>query len=128
MATATISVVVADDVEAMRSLARLALELHDDIEVVAEAADGHEALDRVRELAPDVLLLDISMPGLDGLEVLERVDAAAPLTAVVVLSGFAAARMADRTLALGAHSYLEKSASMSDIARTVRAAAGAARG
>jgi DNA-binding NarL/FixJ family response regulator len=120
-----IQVVVADDVEALRALVRLALEEHDDIEVVGEASDGRAAVAAAAALRPDVLLLDVSMPGYDGLEALIDVRRQAPGVAVVMLSGFAAARLAPQAIELGAHSYLEKGASFPEIADAVRAAAGA---
>jgi DNA-binding NarL/FixJ family response regulator len=118
-----IQVVVADDVEALRALVRLALEEHDDIEVVGEASDGRAAVAAAAELHPDVLLLDVSMPGYDGLEALIDVRRQAPEVAVVMLSGFAAARLAPQAIELGAHSYLEKGATFEEIAAAVRAAA-----
>lgn len=122
-----IRVLVADDVEALRALVRLALEEHDDIDVVGEAADGRQAVALAAELAPDVILLDVSMPGCDGLEALIEIRRAAPAVAVVMLSGFAAARLAPQALEHGAHAYLEKGASFEEIVAAVRGAA-AARG
>lgn len=101
-------VVVADDVDDLRMLLRLALERTERFEVVAEAGDGLEAIEQSRVHQPDLLVLDLSMPNLDGLEALPRILAASPGTRVVVLSGFAAQRMAPAALAAGATAYLEK--------------------
>jgi DNA-binding NarL/FixJ family response regulator len=125
MQQGSIRVVIADDVEALRALVRIALEEHPGIEVVGEASDGHEAVAAARELVPDVMLLDVSMPGYDGFEALIDIRELAPDVAVVMLSGFAAKRLAPQALELGAHSYLEKGVSFEAIAAAVRAAAGA---
>ncbi len=116
---------MADDVEALRALVRIALEEHPDLQVIGEAEDGRHAVEMVRELRPHVVLLDVSMPGYDGLEALIEIRRDAPEVAVVMLSGFAASRLAPQALELGAHAYLEKGASFDEIARAVRAAAAA---
>jgi DNA-binding NarL/FixJ family response regulator len=104
-------VVVVDDSEDMRFLVHWTLERDDDFHVVAEAADGHEAIARVREHRPDVVLLDISMPGMSGLEALPVIRAESPETVVVMLSTMVASdARAEESLALGAHAYLPKSA------------------
>jgi DNA-binding NarL/FixJ family response regulator len=107
-ANGTISVVVADDVKELRMLFELALELDPRFEVVGKAADGREAVDLVKAHQPDVLLLDVSMPVMGGLEALPRVRDVAPRTVVVMLSGFDESRLKDQALALGASAFLEK--------------------
>lgn len=104
----TIRVLICDDVEDYRYLLRAALELDPELEVVGDAADGEEAIDKARDLRPDVVLLDLSMPVMDGLEALPQVVAAAPDARVVVLSGFDAPGMARQAMELGAVNYLEK--------------------
>jgi DNA-binding NarL/FixJ family response regulator len=102
-------VVVVDDSEDMRFLVRWTLERDDDFQVIAEAADGHEAIAAVREHRPDLVLLDISMPGMTGLEALPVIRAESPETVVVMLSTLVAAdARAEESLALGAHAYLPK--------------------
>ena len=101
-------VVVADDFADMRSLVRLTLERSGRFEVIAEAVNGAEAIERAGELQPDILLLDLSMPVLSGMEALPRIRAIAPLTKVVVLSGLDRSRMESDAMAGGAVGYLEK--------------------
>ncbi|MFL5846967.1 MAG: response regulator transcription factor [Solirubrobacteraceae bacterium] len=113
-------VFIADDVPAMRSLWRLFLEEDPGIAVVGEAGDGDAALAGVEETRPDVLLLDLSMPERDGLEVIPVVRTASPETAIVVASGFTAARMAPQALELGAAAYFEKGGSSDVLRRIVR--------
>jgi len=101
-------VLLADDVANLRVLVRLALELHGPFEVVAEAENGAEAVERAREFGPDLVLLDVSMPVLDGIEALPAVRAAAPDAKVVVLSAFEERRLARTAIAAGAADYVEK--------------------
>jgi DNA-binding NarL/FixJ family response regulator len=122
-----IAVVLCDDVPQLRALLRYALEEHGDIRVVGEAGDGAAGIDLVRDLGPDAVLLDLSMPGMDGLEAIPRVRAAAPHAAIVVFSGFAAERMADEAQRLGADRYLEKGAALDEVVEVVRAVVGSRR-
>lgn len=103
-----IRVVLADDVDELRTLVRFALERTGRFRVVAEAANGAEAVDVAGEAQPDLLLLDISMPVMDGLEALPKVREASPGTVVVMLSGFSEDRLGAVTAGAGAAAYLEK--------------------
>src|SRR5688572_17674730 len=100
-------VLVADDVADLRMLLRMALERTGVFQVVAEAADGVEAVAHARRCQPDLIVLDLSMPELDGLEALPQILDASPRSTVAVLSAFASKRMAPAALALGAAAYFE---------------------
>ena len=106
--TRTQRVLIADDVSDLRMLLRITLERSDGFDVVAEARDGLEAVEQARVHQPDLVILDLSMPNLDGLEALPLIRQAAPDARVVVLSGFDADRMASAAMAAGAVAYLEK--------------------
>ena len=93
------------------------------IEVVGEAADGMAAIAAAERLQPDVVLLDLTMPVLDGIDAISAVLERAPGTRVVALSGWGAERMAERALAKGAIAYLEKTDDVHAIRAAVRAAA-----
>lgn len=114
----TVRVVVADDHEPVRDLIRAQLEAAGH-QVVGEAADGVEAVDQSLALSPDVLVLDLAMPRMDGLQALARIREEAPDIQIIVLSGFDGAMMAERALAAGARRYIEKGMTM-DLAQAVR--------
>lgn len=101
-------VFIADDVAPLRALVREFLEEDQAITVVGEAGNGADAVAGVLAHRPDVLLLDLSMPGMDGLEVLLQLRQWAPETKVVVLSGFGRDRLSHVVVALGAVDYVEK--------------------
>jgi DNA-binding NarL/FixJ family response regulator len=113
-------VFVADDVPDMRALVRFALEDAPDMTVVGEAGNGAEAVEGVGRTRPDVVLLDLSMPDLDGLEVIPVVLEQSPETGIVVFSGFEAARMRGPTLDLGAHRYVEKGRPLDELRAAIR--------
>jgi DNA-binding NarL/FixJ family response regulator len=114
-----IRVVLADDEELVRDGLALLLGLQPDIEVVGQAADGVAALERVRELDPDVLLVDIRMPRLDGLEVTERL-AGSPRPRVLILTTYDADEHLYRALKAGASGFLLKDVPRSQLLHAVR--------
>lgn len=102
------TVVLVDDVRDLRDLLTIALEMNADFEVIGEATNGADAIQMIRDYQPDLILLDISMPILGGLEALPAIREVAPDAKIVVLSGFAYARFEPLALAKGADAYLEK--------------------
>ena len=118
--SAFIRVFLCDDVPELRTLVRFALEEDVDVRVVGEAGDAATGVEQIAELQPDVVLLDLSLPGLDGLEAIPRIHDVAPASGIVVFSGFAADRMREPTLSLGADHYLEKGESLEKVRSTIR--------
>jgi PAS domain S-box-containing protein len=116
------SVVVVDDAPEVRALIRRALELSRRVTVVGEAGDGAAAVDLAGSLQPELMLLDVSMPDMDGLEALPRIREASPETRVVMYTGFDEQGLADRARALGAAGYVEKSAPISAVVMALLAA------
>ena len=117
-----VRVVVADDHALSRRQLVKALERRSRCRVVGEAAGGREALARVEELAPDVALIDIRMPGMDGLEVARRIRAEGP-TAVVLISANEAAGFREAAARAGASAFLPKSVSEEELEMAVFRAA-----
>jgi two-component system, NarL family, response regulator EvgA len=115
-----IRVLICDDVAMLRELIRYELEEDDNIVVIGEADNGLDGVRLVEELAPDVVVLDLAMPGIDGLEALTLMRAVPEPPLVLVHSGFDAATMRDRVLALGAADYLEKGGNLREVREAVR--------
>lgn len=108
MTTGALTALLADDVADLRRLYRLVLERTGRFVVVGEAGDGAAAVELAREHQPNLVLLDVSMPILDGLEALPRILSVSPSSRVVMLTGFSADRLAPTALQRGAVGYLEK--------------------
>jgi DNA-binding NarL/FixJ family response regulator len=111
---------ICDDVDAYRQVLGIVLGVEPGLELVGEASNGQEAIDLVDREDVDVLLLDISMPEMDGLEALPLVRAASPRTKVVMLTGYGSEVTRRRAMELGASLYLEKGASPSGILDAIR--------
>jgi DNA-binding NarL/FixJ family response regulator len=122
-----IRVVVCDDVSEMRKLLRYALETDPGVQVVGEADNGREGTRVIAELQPDVVLLDLSMPDMDGFESLPAIVSSAPGTGIIVVSGFSAERMREPALRNGADLYIEKGMPFHELISAVRGVAGARR-
>ncbi|GAA4504505.1 response regulator transcription factor [Actinoallomurus oryzae] len=118
-----IRVLIVDDHEVVRQGLRFVLDQKPDIEVVGECADGRSAVTAVRRLDPDVVLLDLVMPGLDGLGVLRALREPPVRAAVIVLTSFLAEDRALEAVRAGALSYLSKTAATGQVVEAVRAAA-----
>jgi DNA-binding NarL/FixJ family response regulator len=116
-----IRILLADDHTLVRAGIRSLLESIDDVEVVAEAGEGREALELIAKHRPDVALLDIGMPGLNGLEVARRTPQASPRTRIIILSMHADAAYVKKALRAGAVGYLLKGASVVELPLAVRA-------
>jgi CheY-like chemotaxis protein len=101
-------VVVVDDADGVRDLLCLLLGTEPDFVIVGAASNGAEAIDEVVRTDPDLVLLDLAMPVLDGIGALPRIRRAAPRAVVVIFTGFSEDALLDRVLALGADALLEK--------------------
>ncbi|MFD5031565.1 response regulator [Streptomyces sp. NPDC058405] len=119
-----IRVLIADDEALMRAGIRLILENAEDIEVVAEAGDGHEAVAACRDWTIDVALLDIQMPGGDGIAAAEDIARVSPSTYVVMLTAFGEEQSVTRALRVGASGFLLKDTNPVELIHSVRLAAG----
>jgi DNA-binding NarL/FixJ family response regulator len=122
-----ISVYVVDDVPEMRDLIRFGLEDDPAFEVVGEAGDGRSAIDGITEKRPAAVLLDLSMPDMNGFEAIPEIRSHVPEIAIVVLSGFSADRMGDSALEQGADGYIEKGTPVEELRRVTRKAVSARR-
>lgn len=118
-----IRVMLVDDQTLVRHGVRSLLELSDDIKVIGEAADGQSAIQRVPELAPDVLLLDMRMPGKNGLEVLQALSAKGALPPTIILTTFDDEELVLAGIRAGARGYLLKDVALEDLLDAVRTVA-----
>ena len=118
-----IRVFICDDAPTFRDMLRFALEADGRLAIVGEAEDGDQ-LGSIAGAAPDVVLLDVSMPGRSGLEVVQEVRDLAPAARVIVLSSFSADEKAEAALAAGADRYLDKRESFARISEVVVEVAG----
>jgi two-component system NarL family response regulator len=119
----TIQVVIADDHRMLRDALVMVLERQDDIKVAGQAEDGVEAIERCHALRPDVLVLDIAMPKLNGVEVACSLGRELPQVRILVLSAYTDKRFVYETLKAGAAGYVTKAAALSELPRAIRAIA-----
>ncbi len=117
---ASIRVLVADDHAVLRAGLRMLIGAQPDMEVVGEAADGDEAVQKALELRPDVALIDITMPGIGGMKAIERVRQGCPKTRVLVLTMHEVPAYLRLALAAGASGYVVKSAADSELLSAIR--------
>ena len=119
-----IRVIIADDQALVRGGLKMILEAQPDIHVVAEAADGVQAVDLATRLHPDVILMDIRMPRLDGIDATRRLVEVAPQTRIVILTTFGLDRYVFEGLQAGASGFVLKDSPPSELVHAVRVVAG----
>lgn len=117
------SIVLADDHDVVRRGLQFILEMEPDLEIVGEAADGLEAVRLVEQLRPDVLVVDVVMPGLSGIEVCRRVGYLSPRTNVVMVSMYVGEAYVVEAFRAGAKAYVLKTSTQEELVPAVRAAA-----
>jgi len=117
----TISILLVDDQALLRQGFRLVLSSQDDMEVVGEAGNGDEAVRMTRLLAPDVVLMDIRMPGMDGIEATRQIVTATPKSRVIILTTFDIDEYAFAGLNAGASGFLVKNVVPADLLSAIRA-------
>jgi DNA-binding NarL/FixJ family response regulator len=119
---APISVYLVDDVPELRELIKFGLEDDPDFEIVGEAGDGRTALEGIAKTHPAAVLLDLSMPDMDGFQAIPRIRERDPNVAIIVLSGFSADRMGGKVLERGADGYVEKGTPIQELRDATRTA------
>jgi DNA-binding NarL/FixJ family response regulator len=117
-------VIICDEHEIVREAIKTRIEAGRDMEVLAEAVDGEELVRRVGELEPDIAIVGIELPGIDGIEATRRIVATRPQTRVIVFTGHAEPELLALALRAGASGYVLKSAPAADITRAVDAVGG----
>jgi DNA-binding NarL/FixJ family response regulator len=122
-----IRLVLVDDQPAVRHSLRMRLSLEADLRVVGEASTGREALSLVQRLAPDVVLMDVAMPDLDGIAATAELRTSSPQSAVVMLSIADDAKTRARARAAGAVAFVEKSGATETLLSAIRLAVGQVR-
>jgi DNA-binding NarL/FixJ family response regulator len=119
-AMARTRVLIADDLEHVRQGLRTVLELVDDLEVIGEAGTGLEAIELVERLEPDVVLMDLVMPGLDGLEATQRIKDSHPKILVVMITLYEDARNRERARQAGVDAFVRKGVPFDQILAAIR--------
>jgi two-component system nitrate/nitrite response regulator NarL len=118
-----VKVMIADDHALIRRIVREVVEKENDLEIIAEARDGNEAEEQATQTQPDVVLMDLDMPGCDGFEATERVLARSPHSRVVIFTASAKEQYAFHALQLGAIGYITKDIEPDGLVNAIRSAA-----
>ncbi len=118
--TGVITVLLVDDHALMREGLRRLLELEEDMQIIGEAVDGFDALQKIRQLSPEVVLMDISLPLMDGITVTRQVTHEFPSMAVIMLTMYRQSQQVLRAMKNGARGYLLKSVSSQELAQAIR--------
>jgi DNA-binding NarL/FixJ family response regulator len=126
--SARISVYLVDDVPELRELIKYGMEEDPGFEVVGEAGDGKSAIEGIAETRPAAVLLDLSMPDMNGMEAIPQIRDGDSEVAIIVLSGFTADRMGGKVIERGADAYVEKGTPIQEIRDTTRTAVARRRG
>lgn len=117
----TIRVLLVDDTETVRRALRLTLSVEPDLAIVGEAADGARAVRLAQELHPDIILMDLELPGMNGIEATRRIKAAGEAGAVVMLTAFGGEERRAAAANAGVALFLEKGDNLDDLAEDIRA-------
>ena len=117
----TIPIIIADDQKTIRASLRDLLDLQTDMEVVAEAGDGHIAVELARKFPPDVVIMDIVMPTLNGIEATHQIKIEAPDVKIIALTMYRDTQYVKGMLAAGASSYLLKKSAFDELIQAIRA-------
>ena len=115
-----IRVLLVDDAADIRILLKLVLEFDAEFTVVGEAGNGEEAIRLTAELQPDLVVLDIAMPVMDGMDALQQLRAVSPASKVVMYSAYDSGWLADRARGYGAAAYIDKTAGVVDLVGQLR--------
>jgi DNA-binding NarL/FixJ family response regulator len=117
-----VRVLIADDHQQIRKIVRSTLQAHPDFDVCGEAVDGAEAVQEAKKLKPDVVVLDVSMPGLNGFEAAREIKTILPQSAIVILSQNSEQRFVDEARKIGVQGYVAKSKAGEALVKAVEAA------
>lgn len=117
-----VRILIADDQPIMRAMVRSTIEKVSHFEVCAEAVDGAQAIEQARRLKPDVVVLNVTMPVLNGFEAAREIKASMPETAIVILSSHADARFVAAAKKIGVQSYVAKSKAGEALVKAIQAA------
>jgi DNA-binding NarL/FixJ family response regulator len=120
----TIKLLLVDDQPLVRRGLRMSLALEEDFQIDGEAGDGREALALAQALAPDVVLMDVAMPKMDGLTAAQAIKSSMPKTAVIILSLYDDASTRERAVQADAFAFVPKHAPLEELIAAIRQAAG----